>query len=55
MNLRSAFQTKFVASRQVSGAVRADVDAGDFSLTVARDAMDSIAICPESVRSEELV
>jgi len=35
-------------------AVLAGVDAGDFSLTVARDAMDSIAVCPEVVRVEEV-
>ncbi len=29
------------------------VDSGIWSLTVARDAMDSIAVCPESVRIEE--
>lgn len=34
-------------------AILEGVDAGDFSLTVARDAMDSIATCPESVRVVE--
>jgi hypothetical protein len=37
----------------IAKAILAGVDAGDFSLTVARDAMDSIAICPEVVRVEE--
>jgi len=31
------------------------VDSGGWSLTVARDAMDSIAVCPESVRTEEIL
>jgi hypothetical protein len=31
------------------------VDAGDFSLTVAHDAMDSIAVCPEVVRVDEIL
>jgi len=35
-------------------AILEGVDAGDFSLVVARDAMDSIAVCPEVVRVEEV-
>jgi len=31
------------------------VDSGIWCLTVARDAMDSIAVCPESVRTEEIL
>ncbi len=31
------------------------VDSGIWSLTVARDAMDAIVICPESVRTEEVL
>jgi len=31
------------------------VDSGIWSLMVARDAMDSIAVCPESVRTEEIL
>lgn len=36
-------------------AILAGVDAGDFSLTVARDAMDRVAVCPESARIEEIL
>jgi hypothetical protein len=35
-------------------AILNGVDAGDFSLTAARDAMEDIASCPESVRVTEV-
>jgi hypothetical protein len=37
----------------IAKAILAGVDAGDISLTAARDAMDTIAVCPEVVRVEE--
>jgi hypothetical protein len=44
--------THHIHAVNVAKAILAGVDAGDFSLTVARDAMDSIAVCPEVVRVE---
>jgi len=41
-----------ICAVNIAKAILAGVDAGDISLTAARDAMDSIAACPEVVRVE---
>ena len=46
-------RTHCIRAVNMAKAILVGVDAGDLSLTVARDAMDSIAVCPESVRVEE--
>ena len=45
-------RTHRIRAVNMANAILAGVDAGDFSLVVARDAMDSIAVCPEVVRVE---
>ncbi len=55
MSYRFVRRTHRIHSVNLAKAILASVDAGDFSLVVARDAMDSIAICPEAVRTEEVV
>src|SRR5258708_38933697 len=48
-------RTHRIRAVNMAKAILAGVDAGDFSLTVAHDAMDSIAVCPEVVRVEEIL
>src|SRR6266849_3575205 len=40
-------RTHRIRAVNMAKAILEGVDAGDFSLVVARDAMDSIAVCPE--------
>ncbi len=53
--VRNVRRTHHIRAVNIVKAIVTGVDAGIYSLTVARDAMDSLAVCPESVRTEEVL